>query len=50
MPYGIIAVFDQTPFSNDVLLDAWPVSAASHANSGPTVEYALTSRTLPFQP
>src|ERR1700676_1966094 len=22
MPYGIIAIFDQTPFSNDALLDA----------------------------
>ena len=51
MLYGIIAAFDQMPFSNDAVFDAWtPLHAASRASSGPTVEYALTSRTLLFQP
>ena len=52
MLYGIIAVFDQMPFSNDAVLDALDVACttASRANSGQTVEYALTSRTLLFQP
>ena len=45
MLYGNIAAIDQTPRSNDAVSDAAGV-AASHANSGQTVEYALTSRTL----
>src|ERR1700682_5634256 len=28
MPYGIIAIFDQTPFSNDALLDALDAACA----------------------
>ena len=49
MLYGNIAAFDQMLFSNDAILDA-ACAAAPDANSGQTVEYALTSRTLPFQP
>ena len=52
MLYGIIAAIDQMPVSTDDVLDALvaAVYAAPCANSGQTVEYALTSRTLLFQP
>ena len=62
MLYGISAVFDQMPFSNDAVFDAldlaldwglgpgpWSRPANLRGESGQTVEYALTSRTLLFQ-
>ena len=45
MLYGNIAAIDQRLRSNDAVPNAAD-GAASHANSGQTVEYALTSRTL----
>ena len=49
MLYGIIAVVRSNAIFKRCRIRR-RLRAASHANSGQTVEYALTSRTLLFQP
>ena len=48
MLYEIIAVFDPIPIFKRCRIRMPACDAASGANSGPTVEYALTSRALLF--
>ena len=51
MLYGIIAAFDMRISNETVSVTLGNhFQPPLHANSGKTVEYALTSRTLHFQP